>query len=384
MTATQDIDNWRVVAAVLLYEQLHDGSRHGVAKQIAVRMGADPAAVSRWLDAGRDAGLLNERVIVDKSKATPSALQKAKNEILKHDEGTKVDSNKLKQRLRDWGVEDVFVSPTHDHLDYGPRLDRFAADIASDLKTKLSHCSQVGVAWGETVARCIRAVTNSKRPRTALRNKASIDFVPLCGEQPLYTPYSATRLAGELHEYFNVRASKQPLSLAGVPAYLPHGQSRTDREALMKAVRSAVPDFAEVFGKGRGQTRRADRCDLVLASAGVLGQHVLDHLIRDLPSDKLKSDFRSLIIGDCCGALISRRELAGDYKKLVDDCQAQWTGANLHELTSGWGEPRVLLVAINENKGEICDALIRRMQWIKYLFCDQSLARRLLERLKSH
>jgi len=380
-------DEW-VVAAARLFERWHKqpGVQEKIRKELEEkvenpRMKIDKSRVSKWLNTARKEGLLSVTVSIDLTKATETACDAA-DDLL---EGTTSDTEKrskdLQDRLTQFGVQRVVVTPTREG-DWECRLNAFAEDIAQDLKTQLSLCSCVGVAWGETVGRCVRAVIRLELSPKQKKSTALKTFVPLCGEGPEFNQYSATNSAADLHYYFNGKRSDRPLSLTGVPAFLPFNQSPEKRQKFRQQVASVVPGLAKVLAGDGEQPGFAERCELFLTSAGLAEQPVLKYFIHHL-SEPQASAFEKMICGDCFGALIERQDLDGSDQELISDLQTMWTGVNLNNLSRGWNEPKLALVAIGENKSEITHALIARKNWVKLLYCDVSLGKGLRKRLDS-
>jgi DNA-binding transcriptional regulator LsrR (DeoR family) len=117
------------------------------------------------------------------------------------------------------------------HVIYGTE-DDFFPEAARALIPLLAQVRLVGVTWGRTVRKTAEALERLS-PQPLRSSPHSVEFIPLCGEpfedrqDPL--EYSSSALASLLTRIVAGPKARNPLSLAGVYAFVP--QSFADQDA---------------------------------------------------------------------------------------------------------------------------------------------------------
>jgi len=264
------------------------------------------------------------------------------------------------------------------------RIDDFANACVKDLLEVLSTATVIGVSWGDTLASVIAVMKGAATAPGAARRQA-LTAVPLIGE-PLglnITQHSSSVLAARLEEALNPEVEPgqgHALSLAPVPALIPADMTEPELDAIWKLI-GRITAYKEIFGTDG----LIGRIDAVLTSTSTLERPLGfedDRLLRTagVPREKLNK----LVLGDMCGALITRPKLNEAEKAQVESIRKRWTGVTIRQLrgcasrAAGSSAPGVMVLAIGANKAPVVHAAVRG-GLIQHLFCDTDLANRLEE-----
>jgi DNA-binding transcriptional regulator LsrR (DeoR family) len=292
----------------------------------------------------------------------------------------------------------VHVYPSHSRnttdAAWRYRTDEFARACAKDVLEVLESASGIGVSWGETVAAVIAAMKNAA-PDGGVMKRHTRTTIPLIGE-PLglnITQHSSSVLAARLEEVLNPEVEPgqgHTLSLAPVPALIPADMTETEIQAIRKLI-GRITAYREIFGTDRQNSTSEQKnvplirkIDAVLTSTSTHERPLGfddDNLIRaaGVPREKLND----LVIGDLCGAMISRPNLDVEAKAEVKSILRRWTGVTISQLRdcaarARDGAPGILVLAIGARKAPVVYAALRN-GLIQHLFMDQDLADRLEE-----
>ena len=292
----------------------------------------------------------------------------------------------------------VHVYPSHSYnttdAAWRYRRDEFARACAKDVLEVLEQASVIGVSWGDTVATVIAAMKKVAHDRGAIKPHKRTT-IPLIGE-PLglnISHHSSSVLAARLEEALDPEVEPgqgHTLSLAPVPALIPADMTETEIQAIRKLI-GRITAYREIFGTDRQNSTREQesvplirRIDAVLTSTSThewpLGFDE-DNLIRTAGVSREK--LNEWVIGDLCGAVISRPNLDDVAKAEVKSILKRWTGVTISQLRdcaarARGGAPGILVLAIGANKAPVVHAALRS-GLIQHLFMDQDLADRLEE-----
>lgn len=335
-------DNELIVAAAIL--RCEDGLTQ---EQIANRLGLNQPAVSRLLEQARRKAWLNPNPqltcpdvgLVTKARAklrTASRLAETLRQLVPANEGLR------------------HVTPV-DTVD-----GVLGSTVVAVFKELLVGVSRVGVTWGRT----IRNLTSElKKCESTLRRASPIQFVPLCGE-PLRdrtdpVKYSSSAIAAELTSIFN-GGDQKPVSIAGVPAFVPDTFSTQDRQVIERFI-AQVAGYADVFSPRDSQRPLVDDLQAIITSVGVAsakhrGIFLSERLqLGDIRDDDLQED----IIGDIGGVILGREGLPPKKQKRIDELNDRWLGVKKHHLercvqsANEGSNPGVIVLAFGKHRLEM-------------------------------
>ena len=261
------------------------------------------------------------------------------------------------------------------------RRRRLGHAAAGRLDELLQNARTIGVAWGRTVSGLIDGLAEQRR---RARKADGMLLAPLCADlvDLPASDYSSSRLAERLFGILG-EGGGEPLSLAGVPAYVPRHYPKEKAEVLWEYVRDSL-SYQRIFAAERPLV---GDLNCVLTSVGSTMAPVGGGTARLLAAGGIDIDrLRSLVLGDIGGALVPKPGLSPDDADLVAELSRMWTGVDLGHLETiaahavpGEAGPGVMVIALGRDKAPVLLALIRRAL-INELIIDRDLARE-LERL---
>lgn len=250
----------------------------------------------------------------------------------------------------------------------------------------LTPANFIGVTWGRTLGQLLDAARRA-RVATHYEGERQPMVIPLCGASLRAsgpTSFSSSALAQGFGELLTTRPTKEYLSLAMIPVFLPGPTIFDDREvAAVKKLLRYSPAFTRIFGDG-GERPYADQLDIVITSISREGWAfgVGDNTFwRDL---ELRQ-FERMMLGDVGGVPLIRPEYSSaDLKELL----VRWTGVHEHHLrrcaerASGpaGGPAGVILVAQGRERA-VCVREAVRLGLVNHAVVDEELGRTLLELL---
>ena len=238
----------------------------------------------------------------------------------------------------------------------------FARNARTYLAQRLHEANCIGVTGGRTVKALIQAqaeFVNSDCNR-------SVELVPLSGEPPIQSKYSATAVAEELSMKLK-GAAVDVRSLKG----LPHAPE--DRETV-----SRWPAYKEIFSPERLCKRPLD---MLLTGAGCFHQW----RIWGTGSGGVKlSDFtlrKAGAVGEVGLTLVPRSGLSSKTQKEFDERAAHGTSISLESIRRLSRDavvkksiPGVCLAVLGSNKLDITKALLLEQKCVNILMTDIELA----------
>ena len=261
------------------------------------------------------------------------------------------------------------------------RRRRLGLAAAGRLDELLQNARKIGVAWGRTVSALIDGLAEQRR---RARKADAMLLAPLCAElvDLPASDYSSSRLAERLCGILGEGAS-EPLSLAGVPAYVPRHYPKEKAEILWEYVRDSL-SYRRIFASAKPLICELD---CVLTSTGTTMVPVHGGTAGLLAAGGIDIDrLRSLVLGDIGGALVPKPDLGPEDAALVDELSRMWTGVDLKHFGAIAARarccetrPGTVVIALGRDKAPVLLELIRG-SLINALIIDRDLARD-LERL---
>lgn len=289
------------------------------------------------------------------------------------------------------GIPDTELPSDRRKAEMDRRLKVFGRSACGRMLELFEHIEVAGISWGATLLHAIHGLEGTCGE--PLRQPNPIDFVPLCCE-PLGNSsiaVSSSQLAARLNAVINGGAGPVR-SFTGVPAFIPKGFTKSERETVEKLIRY-VEDYAEVFPPqhlrpSRKESQRGYMCNklqLVLTSLAPA-----DRLL-GLSEDKLmgagfdRSQLAKAAVGDLCGTVLCRGDATPEQASLIRVCNESWTGIHLDQLRQvpdtcqDGKDGGIVVVAIGRSKVPVTLEAIK--QGIHELLIDGDLASGLQDEL---
>ena len=268
----------------------------------------------------------------------------------------------------------------------GDPVEGFALEAALVVRDLLNRVrATVGVAWGNTIWHLGQAL-RAASPQSPWRQKAPIEFVPLCGDPlmdsvEVFADRTSSRIASELSKTVNGEEARRPAWLGLVPAFIPRNRFAESEIKVINRLIDLVPQYGRIFGhRDPSSVVReplAADLDMILTSAGSA-----DHPVGFGRSPLLKLEpleakvLTENIYGDIGGVLIPRLKeqksgAAPVTHPLVRELARHWTGLKMGHL-SGCAErafrqdralgdrPGVVLLAFGTDRAPVVLEAVRR------------------------
>lgn len=281
------------------------------------------------------------------------------------------------------------------HVIYG-KGDDFFPEAARALIPLLAHVGLVGVTWGRTL--CMTAEALQRIAPLPLRSSPrSVEFIPLCGEpfedreDPLQ--YSSSALVSLLTHVVAGPKAANPLSLAGVYAFIPRSFSDQD-VYLIRRFLLLGKGYRAIFGdpstlKHNQRRPLVEQLDTILTGVGVpITERQGIFLTERLSQGDLSRDDLHHLLGDMSGILIPKRTCPEPLKRRISEMNGdRWTGmkeghirrcARTHPAKS----PGVVVIASHRNRARM---IVRCAQdeMINTLIISKELANEILRLIRS-
>jgi hypothetical protein len=313
--------------------------------------------------------------------------EKVPNEVWKQMEQAFLSFHHLQDKVSAWAPKGVacrvHVIPA--------KGDDFYRQAARHVAGILQRSAVIGITYGRTLARMIRALPEFK-DRLG-RRSVKFRVVPLCGE-PLHLinverseRYSSTLLAHDLQVIIGGQQRWFMPSLIGVPVYIPSIYSRAENGAIRNYI-ERVPGYKEIFLPRDGQNERPliNTVDTLLTGVGIVshdpgrtGTFIRERLKQE--DEPHKTALESAVDGDIGGVLVPKRNLdnkTSEYK-LVQDMNRGWVGLHeehIKQCASQAKEPKspgVVIIASSMEKAVLIRNVVER-GLANVLLIDKSLA----------
>lgn len=380
MTRNSNPDRYSRAQEVAYLHEQHGMPQEQIAKLLGLVSQSD---VSRLLQYAKSVGLLRTETRFVEDGLSEDRLEylrglKQRNDL--YDACRKLNAGgKYLRNIR------VYDSGSEDPTDEGlrQRLKTFSQMAIGRFQELLRDMRIVGVTWGVTLSHSTEALAIFPRTYTDLR------FVPLCAE--LHTSpsiqYSSSQLADRLNAIINNR-NADPISLAGIPAYVPDEYEEAEKRGLWRYIHSSA-SYRKIFGSS--ETNNHDTpplvnvMDTVLTSVGPIGDP-LSHSNRDLVNVTALSKKRlaSLVVSDIGGVLLPKPGLSPSDARQVENLKEIWTGVKLHHLKAvaqrREATPGVVIFAIGKSKADVVYEAIKQ-GLVNELIIDHDLENHLRQRL---
>jgi len=359
-------------------------------KDIAPILGISEVAVARNLARARKK-YLRYRISFLQHKVSRSTMEKVHQRLTR--QALQDQLNRLAESHGQVQKVSLRVFPCGPCKDDQERMLKLGVAAAPLIRTLLLRSKSCGLTWGGMLKNVVTGLRNlSCAPPW---RKEGIHFVPLSGE-PLgkeRASFSSSSLARDLGIAVNGDQYDAP-SLAMVPAFIPDGFRRHEREGAWKLI-ELVKSYRDIFGPhyngdtGQPATKRmapiALRLGMILTS---VGSH--DHPLgfgRGVLFDRMTvsyEELKSLIVAEVGGVCIPRSNLSRAKLDQLETVQTSWTGLRLEHLETcarrgtdpSKGPPGVVVVSGGAKRASVVCELIKR-GLINHLIIDDMLAEEL-------
>jgi transposase len=387
-------------------------------KQIATHLGRGQSLVSSALKEAEQDGLqvLNPQFIPEAIDLTDEDFEKAKNLCIA-DEKLEQQLKRLQERPVEFRLA-VFPSG----------IEPFANAAAQYVVELLAQSTCIGVMYGRTLERLVKAINVTARARR--KQFAKHMCVPLSGS-PNYLLnlqeeiYTSSRLAMDLQQALTGRVSNDLPSLTGVQAYIPrkyalnghptnpHADGTHCGQSQVAEFVYSMPGCRQIFGcNGHTETEPyITRTDTVLTALGIVapkdangapyatGAFIRERIAAEQSNDVNAERLRELIYGDIGGCLLPRRDLEknGRDAKLVKDLNCGWTGFRQEHLAQiaararKDGPPGVIVTTLADQTSSALLAErtamtkeVVRLGLVNHLICSRDIAECLRADLLGH
>ena len=383
--------------------------------QIATHLVRAQSLISSVLEEAEQDGLhvKHPQFIPEAIDLTDEDFEKAKNLCIA-DENLEQQLKRLQERPVEFRLA-VFPSG----------IEAFANASAQYVVELLTQSNCIGVMYGRTLERLVKAINVTARARRKQFSKHMC--VPLSGS-PNYLLnlqediYTSSRLAMDLQQALTGRVSNDLPSLSGVQAYIPRkyalngnshaGGTHCGQSQVAEFVYS-MPGCRQIFGCN-GHTDAEPyitRTDTVLTALGIIapkdasgapnatGAFIRERIAAEQSDDVNAERLRELIYGDIGGCLLPRRDLEknGRDAKLVKDLNCGWTGFRQEHLeriaarARKDGPPGVIVTTLADQTSSALLAErtamtkeVIRLGLVNHLICSRDIADCLRADLSSH
>jgi DNA-binding transcriptional regulator LsrR (DeoR family) len=345
-------------------------------KEIAAHLDISQPEVSRLLKKARTLGWLKTTPRLD--SPDPDLLDKMRMRFF--------SSEKLRRRLRE--LQPRGVGTLRKISIFPSDQGRFSRAGARAVEDALQRATIAGVTWGRTIRELVAELrAHCDRP---LRKGNPLQLVPLCGE-PLKdrqdpVKCSSSALAAELDELINGNKPSTCPSLAGVPAFIPKGFSRSQIRTIRHFI-CRVAGYGSVFGEddraaGAGRPLPlVHRVDTVITSLGVAGHESRGiFLMERVEFEEITEEqLIESVVGDIGGIIIARRDASEAQKERIRDMNQRWLGIQQDHLlacarkASDNDRPGVIVLAIGRAKAEMVRRIVE-LSLVNELIIDRELA----------
>lgn len=281
------------------------------------------------------------------------------------------------------------------HVIYG-KADDFYPEAARALIPLLNHVRLVGVTWGRTLCMTAEALQRLS-PQPLRSSPRSVEFIPLCGEpfedreDPLQ--YSSSALVSLLTQVVAGPKAPNPLSLAGVYAFIPCSFAGPD-VSLIRRFLLLGKGYRAIFGdpNARRQHPRpplVEQLDTILTGVGApITQRQGIFLTERINQGDLSKDDLHHLLGDMSGILVPKRTCPEPLRRRIAELNGdRWTGmkedhirrcAHAHPAKS----PGVVVIASHKNRARM---ILRCAQdeMINTLIISKELANEILRLIRN-
>lgn len=252
------------------------------------------------------------------------------------------------------------------HVIYG-QGDDFFPEAARALIPLLDKVRLVGVTWGRTVRMTAEALERLA-PLPLRSSPHSVEFIPLCGEpfedreDPL--EYSSSALATLLTRVVAGPKAPNPLSLAGVYAFVPQSFAKDEASQIQRFLLLGK-GYRAIFGdpaaqRGQAEAPLIQRLDTILTGVGVpIPQRRGIFLTERINQGDLEANDLQHILGDMSGILIPRKTCPESLKQRLDGMNdRRWTGMKMNHIRDcarrqSSKAPGVVVIAAHKNRAQM-------------------------------
>jgi DNA-binding transcriptional regulator LsrR (DeoR family) len=311
---------------------------------IADMLGVSQSQVSRLLAEARE-----QRWLIDRPQFVPPEPGSPFHELWREVESQFVISKRLEDRFRRaFGdpLRRVIVVDGEDEAYFTGAARALLPLLARD-PSQPSGVSNLGVTWGRNIRHVIQALPSlTAEP---VRARSPLRLVPLCGEpfQDRSDPqsFSSSALVWELHRVLNGPQKENPLSIAGVYAFIPRSFTESEADTIRKFYGLGA-GYTTIFG---GPTPLVKSLDSILTAVGVASvQHRGIFLAERVHLGDLKESDVASVLGEISGILIPRKKAKPAFRDRLKELNERWTGMkeeDLRECASRPGDGLGVIVA---------------------------------------
>ncbi len=280
------------------------------------------------------------------------------------------------------------------HVIYG-KGDDFFPEAARALIPLVEKVRLVGVTWGRTVCKTAEALERLA-PQPLRSSPHSVEFIPLCGEpfedreDPL--EYSSSALASLLTRVVAGPKARNPLSLAGVYAFIPHLFAEHEVQQIRRFLLLGK-GYRAIFGdpaitSAKGGEPLVQRLDTILTGVGVpISRRRGIFLTERINQGDLTPQDLQHVLGDMSGIIIPRKACPDSLKHRIAEMNGdRWTGmkqGHVRECAQRQvpKAPGVVVIASHRNRAQM---ILRcaQDQLINTLIIGKELANEILRLIK--